>query len=53
MFKQPTASQVSGCVGFRLRKLSRRVSQVYDQMLAPLDLTGIAVQLAVESCDKS
>jgi DNA-binding MarR family transcriptional regulator len=36
----PSAAQVSGCVGFRLRKLTRRVSQIYDQMLAPLDLTG-------------
>jgi DNA-binding MarR family transcriptional regulator len=45
MTKQPNASQVSGCVGFRLRKLSRRVSQVYDQMLAPLDLTGTQFSL--------
>ena len=45
MIKQPTASQVSGCVGFRLRKLSRRVSQVYDQMLTPLDLTGTQFSL--------
>ena len=45
MTKQPTPSQVSGCVGFRLRKLSRRVSQVYDQMLAPLDVTGTQFSL--------
>jgi len=45
MSKQPTPSQVSGCVGFRLRKLTRRVSQVYDQMLAPLDLTGTQFSL--------
>ncbi|HVG52716.1 MAG TPA: MarR family transcriptional regulator [Xanthobacteraceae bacterium] len=43
--KSPTASQVSACVGFRLRKLTRRVSQVYDQMLAPLDLTGTQFSL--------
>jgi DNA-binding MarR family transcriptional regulator len=36
----PSSAQVAGCVGFRLRKLTRRVSQIYDQMLAPLDLTG-------------
>ena len=45
MIKQPTPGQVSGCVGFRLRKLSRRVSQVYDQMLTPLDLTGTQFSL--------
>ena len=45
MSKQPTPSQVSGCVGFRLRKLTRRVSQVYDQMLSPLDLTGTQFSL--------
>jgi DNA-binding MarR family transcriptional regulator len=45
MTKQPTPSQVSGCVGFRLRKLTRRVSQIYDQMLAPLDLTGTQFSL--------
>jgi DNA-binding MarR family transcriptional regulator len=45
MSKQPTPSQISGCVGFRLRKLTRRVSQVYDQMLAPLDLTGTQFSL--------
>ena len=43
--KSPTPSQVSGCVGFRLRKLSRRVSQIYDQMLAPVDLTGTQFSL--------
>jgi DNA-binding MarR family transcriptional regulator len=43
--KSPTASQVSACVGFRLRKLTRRVSQVYDQMLAPLGLTGTQFSL--------
>jgi DNA-binding MarR family transcriptional regulator len=36
----PSSAQVAGCVGFRLRKLTRRVSQIYDQMLSPLDLTG-------------
>jgi DNA-binding MarR family transcriptional regulator len=43
--KSPTPSQVSGCVGFRLRKLSRRVSQIYDQMLAPVELTGTQFSL--------
>ncbi len=45
MTRQPTAIQVSSCVGFRLRKLTRRVSQIYDQMLAPLDLTGTQFSL--------
>jgi DNA-binding MarR family transcriptional regulator len=43
--KQPSPEQVSACVGFRLRKLTRRVSQIYDQMLAPLDLTGTQFSL--------
>jgi DNA-binding MarR family transcriptional regulator len=43
--KSPTPGQVSACVGFRLRKLTRRVSQVYDQMLAPVDLTGTQFSL--------
>src|SRR5262245_13598456 len=43
--EQPSPSQVSACIGFRLRKLTRRVSQIYDQMLAPLDLTGTQFSL--------
>ena len=43
--RQVSARQVSGCIGFRLRKLSRRVSQIYDQMLAPLELTGTQFSL--------
>ncbi|MGZ5805114.1 MAG: MarR family winged helix-turn-helix transcriptional regulator [Xanthobacteraceae bacterium] len=43
--KSPSPEQVAACVGFRLRKLTRRVSQIYDQMLAPLDLTGTQYSL--------
>jgi DNA-binding MarR family transcriptional regulator len=43
--KTPSPEQVSACVGFRLRKLTRRISQIYDQMLAPLDLTGTQFSL--------
>lgn len=33
------------CVGFRLRRATRKVSQIYDQALQPLDLTGAQFSL--------
>jgi DNA-binding MarR family transcriptional regulator len=32
--------ELLNCVGFRLRRATRQVSQIYDQALQPLDLTG-------------
>jgi DNA-binding MarR family transcriptional regulator len=37
--KQPTPDQLLGCTCFRLRKVTRRITQLYDQALAPLDIT--------------
>jgi len=35
-----TIDELLGCIGFRLRKATRKVSQFYDQALQPFDFTG-------------
>ena len=37
--KQPTPEQLLSCTCFRLRKVTRQITQFYDQALAPLDIT--------------
>lgn len=39
MDKEPLKPRASGCTCMRLRKASRRVSQIYDRSLEPLGLT--------------
>ena len=39
MDKETPGSRASGCTCMRLRKASRRVSQIYDRSLEPLGLT--------------
>jgi len=40
-----TREELLQCVGFRLRRATRKVSQIYDQALQPLDLTGAQFSL--------
>jgi DNA-binding MarR family transcriptional regulator len=40
MAKDVSIDELLNCVGFRLRRATRQVSQIYDQALQPLDLTG-------------
>ena len=40
MSQEATIDELMACVGFRLRKATRKISQIYDQALQPLDLTG-------------
>jgi len=37
--KQPTPEQLLSCTCFRLRKVTRQITQMYDSALAPLDIT--------------
>jgi DNA-binding MarR family transcriptional regulator len=37
--KQPTPDQLLSCTCFRLRKVTRQITQMYDQALAPLEIT--------------
>src|SRR5262245_51584506 len=37
--KQPTPEQLLACTCFRLRKVTRQITQFYDQALAELDIT--------------
>jgi DNA-binding MarR family transcriptional regulator len=45
MSKDATIDELLGCVGFRLRRATRKVSQFYDQELQQLDLTGAQFSL--------
>jgi DNA-binding MarR family transcriptional regulator len=39
MSKSQAAQEIANCTCLRLRKTARRVTQIYDRMLAPADLT--------------
>jgi len=49
MSKSLAAQEIANCTCLRLRKAARRVTQIYDRMLAPADLTltqfGLLAQL--------
>lgn len=45
MTNDASIEELLQCVGFRLRRATRKVSQIYDQALQPLDLTGAQFSL--------
>jgi DNA-binding MarR family transcriptional regulator len=45
MADDATIEELVQCVGFRLRKATRQVSQIYDQALQQFDLTGTQFSL--------
>lgn len=45
MADDTTREELLQCVGFRLRRATRKISQIYDQALQPLDLTGAQFSL--------
>jgi len=45
MTNEASIEELLQCVGFRLRRATRKVSQIYDQALQPLDLTGAQFSL--------
>jgi DNA-binding MarR family transcriptional regulator len=45
MTNEASTEELLQCVGFRLRRATRKVSQIYDQALQPLDLTGAQFSL--------